>query len=93
MESKLQSRIIRDLEKDKTVYVVKIKLCNRNGFPDLMCLRRGRAIFMEVKDKGKKSKALQILRHGELAERGCPTYVVDSWKSYLAVKFLLYETT
>lgn len=85
-ESRLQTKIRTDLEKDGWD-VLKIILCNQPGYPDLECKKGLRQIFyMEVKDKGKKAKPLQALRHDKLKKMGFPVFVIDSWEQYLELK-------
>jgi Holliday junction resolvase len=69
-ESSIQARIIRRLEKEG-YYVIKLLLTNKPGIPDLLILNReGKAFFIEVKQPGKKPRALQEYRMRELAEMG-----------------------
>lgn len=51
----------------------------RAGIPDLLCLKEGRAVFLEVKQPGKKASKLQIFTMGEIeSEAGVPCFVVTS---------------
>lgn len=84
-ESKLQRKIIEDLESMGWV-VVKIKLCNLNGFPDLMALKNGNVFFIEVKDEGEEAEPLQEERHKMLRKQGFIVFVVDTWVKYLLIK-------
>ena len=69
LESRIQSQIIKRYE--KLVYmVVKVLLCNKNGFPDLMLLKDGKASFIEVKRPGEKPRPLQEFRIKELRSLG-----------------------
>lgn len=69
MESEVQAAIIRRYEQQGYL-VIKIGLCNKQGFPDLMVLRDGNASFIEVKRPGEKPRPLQEYRHKELREQG-----------------------
>jgi hypothetical protein len=40
------------------------------GIPDLLCVRDGRAVFLEVKQPGKKPTPLQIQRMKEIRDTG-----------------------
>jgi hypothetical protein len=40
------------------------------GVPDLLTIKRGRAVFMEVKQPGKKPRPLQVQRRKEIREIG-----------------------
>lgn len=84
-ESRLQGRIIEDLEKDGR-YPVKIKLCNRNGFPDVMVLNNGNVLFIEVKDEGEDADPLQLYIHEQLRDQGFNVFIIDTWDKYLALK-------
>ncbi len=57
LESKIQARIIKRLEAEG-YYVVKLILTNKPGIPDLLCLKNGKASFIEVKKTGRKSPDL-----------------------------------
>lgn len=73
MEKKLENRIQADIIKryeQQGYLVVKIGLCNKQGFPDLMALKDGKASFIEVKRPGQKPRILQEYRHQELREQG-----------------------
>lgn len=76
LESKVQSRVIRELRADGYL-VVKIGLCSVPGFPDLMALKNGRAMFVEVKRAGEKPRPLQEYRHKQLREQGFEVEIVQ----------------
>lgn len=40
------------------------------GIPDLLCVKGGRAVFLEVKQPGKKPTPLQVQRMKEIREIG-----------------------
>lgn len=69
LESRIQSQIIKRYEK-LGYMVVKVLLCNKNGFPDLMLLKDGKASFIEVKRPGEKPRPLQEFRIKELRSLG-----------------------
>lgn len=49
------------------------------GVPDLLCIRNGLAVFLEVKQPGKKATALQVRRMAEITRKGgAPCDVVTS---------------
>ena len=49
------------------------------GVPDLLCLRDGRAVFLEVKQPGKTATAIQARRMNEIeTQGGAPCHVVTS---------------
>lgn len=69
LESAVQRKIIQRYEKEGYL-VVKIDLCNKPGFPDLMLLKDGKASFVEVKRPGGKVRPLQEYRHRQLRDLG-----------------------
>lgn len=69
LESKIQSRIIKRLEAEG-YYVIKLILTNKPGIPDLLCLKNGKALFIEVKRPKEKPRPLQEYRMNELRNLG-----------------------
>lgn len=69
LENRIQADIIKRYEQ-QGYSVVKIGLCNKQGFPDLMALKDGKALFIEVKRPGQKPRPLQEYRHEELRKKG-----------------------
>ena len=76
LESQIQSKIIKSYEKTGWL-VVKIIQSNFNGIPDLMCLKNGKTIFIEVKQPGKRPTPLQEHRHKQLRAQGFEVLVLD----------------
>lgn len=76
-ESQLQSKIIERLKKHGW-YVVKLIQTNTNGMPDLMCIRKGNVIFLEVKIEGEELKPLQEHRIKQLNQMGVFARMVDN---------------
>lgn len=62
------------------------------GLPDLLCLRAGRAVWLEVKQPGKKPTKLQERRLAELRSAGCVAEVVTSVGEALRVLTLARPT-
>jgi Holliday junction resolvase len=62
MESKIQAKIKARFENAGWI-VVKLIQTNCNGIPDLMCLKGGKTVFVEVKQPGKKPTELQQFRY------------------------------
>lgn len=78
-ESALQKKIVNAMEGEGW-FVTKLIQTSTNGIPDLLCLKDGRAIFIEVKaDKGKVN-ALQYYRHRQLSKQGFEVYVVNNFE-------------
>lgn len=48
------------------------------GIPDVLAIRGGRAAWLEVKRPGQKPTEIQIVRHQQLRDVGCPVAVVRS---------------
>ena len=76
LESVIQARIIKRMEA-RGYYVIKLQLTNKNGIPDLLCLKDGKASFIEVKRPGEKPRVLQEYRHNELRELGFNVMILD----------------
>jgi Holliday junction resolvase len=66
--------------------VVHIIQCNKNGYPDTLCLRGGEAVFIEWKQPGKKPEPLQLYRHQKLKEQGFKTLVVTDLKQLQSLR-------
>lgn len=69
-ESKIQSELIAHFEAQDYM-VIKLMATNRNGIPDLLLLKDGKAEFVEVKRPGKQPTDLQLKRMEELEKYGC----------------------
>ncbi|WP_228853266.1 VRR-NUC domain-containing protein [Aegicerativicinus sediminis] len=68
-EAQYQAKLIKQYE-EQGWYVIKIISCNKNGLPDLLCLKPNETLFIEVKGpKGKLSK-LQEYRINEIRTKG-----------------------
>lgn len=76
LESVIQSRIIKRLEKDGWM-VVKLGITNLPGIPDLLALKDGVARFIEVKRPGEKPRPLQLYRHEQLRNMGFDVDIMD----------------
>ena len=76
LEKNIQTRIKKKL-KEKGYLVVKLINTNCNGIPDLMCLKDGKAIFIEVKQPTEILSELQKLRIKQLTNLGfeCKVWV------------------
>lgn len=75
-ESKYQAKLIKEYE-GQGWYVIRLITTNKNGIPDLLCLKEGETpLFIEVKGaKGRTSK-LQEYRIKELSNNGFHTLVL-----------------
>jgi Holliday junction resolvase len=77
MASKQQTRVIKQYESEGW-YVINLIRTNKNGIPDLLCLKNGKAIFIECKEKTDTLKPLQQYRINELKELGFDAIVSKS---------------
>jgi Holliday junction resolvase len=81
MESKLQSKIIKDLEKRGCLAYKQT--ASINGVPDICaCSPDGRYIAIEVKDKGKKPTLLQEYVIETIARLNGIAFWCDNWETY-----------
>lgn len=81
LESKLEKDIQRDIAQAMTKsgwLVIKLIQTNWNGIPDLMCIRKGVTIFLEVKRPGREVEPLQDYRINTLNSIGVHARRVDS---------------
>jgi Holliday junction resolvase len=68
-EQQIQKKISDQMEKDGW-YVIKLISTNKNGIPDLVCLKGDDVQFIEVKKPGGVVSKLQKYRIKELNDRG-----------------------
>lgn len=69
MASNFQKKVKKEYEK-KGYTVLKVMKMSANGYPDLMCLKDGVSIFIEVKEKNDTLKELQKYRIDQLRLMG-----------------------
>jgi Holliday junction resolvase len=80
----LESSIVRSIVREAEAmgwYVIKVHggPYQTAGIPDLLCLQRGSAVWLEVKQPGKRPTEIQKRRMAELEEQGgTPCHVVTS---------------
>jgi len=84
LESKRQTKIKNKLEADGWT-VVKLIKTSLNGIPDLMCLKNGTTMFVEVKQPNGVLSEIQKYRIKELQSKG---FVVHVWIDYLTTHHL-----
>ena len=78
LESKRQAKIIAKLKTEGWLCVKLIKT-SVNGIPDLLALKNGNAMFIEVKQPDGKLSELQNVRIGQLLALG---FDVKIWTAY-----------
>ena len=89
-ESIVQTQIKKALEASGW-WVTKLLQTSTNGIPDIMALKDGRAIFIEVKKPGGKVSDLQKYRIDQLKKLGFTAFVsdsVDAIHEFIAEKIL-----
>lgn len=78
LEQQVQKKIIIQLEREG-YFVLKIIKANKNGYPDLIAIKDGQTMFIEVKKPDGKLSELQKVRIKELREKNINVKV---WQSY-----------
>jgi len=78
LEQAIQKKISDRLKKEGWI-VVKLIKTTMNGIPDLMALRNGETLFVEVKQPKGKLAPLQELRIQELRDQG---FRAEVWIGY-----------
>ena len=77
-EQQYQKKLSDQFEKEGW-YVLKLMKTNKNGIPDLLCLKKGHEpTFIEVKAKKGVVSKLQEYRIKELTERGFNAFISRS---------------
>ena len=71
LESTYQRKVIARYEK-LGYYVIKLIRTNKNGIPDLLCLKPNEVLFVEVKGRKTILSPLQKFRIEELQSLGFP---------------------
>jgi Holliday junction resolvase len=79
MASDYQSKVIKEYQ-DKGFTVLKTIRLNRAGLPDLICLKDGETIFIEVKEPKDTLKALQKYWIDRLRLDGFEAFAVQKGK-------------
>ena len=80
-EAKLQTKIIKELEKNNFYTIKTIKL-NKNGLPDIFAFKNGKTYMIEVKAPGKKPRQLQLYRIEEVKKFGVLSYWFDDFEEF-----------
>jgi len=76
--SNFQTKIIKEYE-DKGYYVINLMATNKNGIPDLLCLKKGGdPVFIECKESTDTIKKLQEFRIKELRNNGFTAFCLKS---------------
>ena len=80
--SKFQAKIIKEYEK-RGYYVLKLHKTNKNGIPDLQCMKDGVSVFIECKEKTDTLKPLQKFRIDELRKNGFKAFCLQDKKGVI----------
>lgn len=88
-ESTVQTSIIKFL-KSEGWFVVKIIQASVNGMPDVMAIKEGRTIFIEVKSGRYKNaedglRPLQIARINQLRQAGVDVFVTNNLQDFKSI--------
>lgn len=74
-EQQIQSKIIKRYE-DAGWYVIKLAKTNKNGIPDILCLKSDDVLFIEVKRNNGILSPLQEYRIEELKKNDLRTIIL-----------------
>jgi Holliday junction resolvase len=77
-----QEEIIKAYEKDGYLVLKTIRL-NKSGFPDIIALKDGNAVFIEVKEENDTLKPLQKKRIDALKKQGFNAFCVQKNKGVI----------
>jgi hypothetical protein len=77
LESDLQSRIIEYAIRRRWL-CVKATTPSRRGWPDVVAIRNGRTVWIEVKRKDEEARRQQVLVAVEMREHGAEVFEVDT---------------
>lgn len=77
IESMVQSQIIK-AALSRGWFCVKVISQSGRGMPDVVAVRAGRTVWIEVKREGEEARRQQKLRAKEMRAHGADVYEVDS---------------
>ena len=79
LESKIQSKILKELKKVPECYAYKNITTNRKGIPDIIVCFKGKFVALEVKNEKGKTTQLQDWNIDQIRQSGGTAEVVRSW--------------
>lgn len=85
MASSFQVKVKKQMQAKGYTVLSVIKL-SANGYPDLLCLKDGRSIWIECKEKNDTLKTLQKHRIDELISNGFDAYCLQAGKGKIYPK-------
>lgn len=80
--SNFQTKIIKEYESKGYIVLNIIKLSDA-GFPDLICLKDGKAIFIECKEENDTLKELQKFRIDQLISQSFEAFCIKKNKGII----------
>ena len=90
MASKFQTKIIKEYE-SKGYFVINLIKTNKNGITDLLCMKNGESIFIEIKEANDTLKPLQKFRINELIKNGFKAFCLEKDKGIVYPKQITNE--
>ena len=85
MSSLFQNKVKKQMQ-DKGYTVVSVIKLSANGYPDLLCLKDGKSIWIECKEANDTLKPLQKHRIDELINNGFDAYCLQDGKGKIYPK-------
>lgn len=79
---KYQEKVKEEYEKNGYIVVSVVRL-SVNGYPDLLCMKDGKCIWIECKEKTDTLKPLQKYRIDELRKNGFEVFVIHKEKGII----------
>jgi Holliday junction resolvase len=70
-------------------YLLKVIQSNKNGTPDLICFKDGKAFFIECKSETGKLSELQKYRHQELKSKGFNVFTINQLTDVTKISTIL----
>lgn len=82
MASAFQNKLKKQMQSKGYTVVSVIKL-SANGYPDLLCMKDGKSVWIECKEKNDTLKPLQKHRIDELINNGFRAYCIQKDKGII----------
>ena len=76
-EQKIQFLITNYLKKEGW-WITKLMMTTTSGIPDLLCIKGGKTIFIEVKKPGGRLSKIQEYRIAEIRKENIPVLITDN---------------
>jgi Holliday junction resolvase len=77
--SNFQNKVKKQMQ-EQGYTVLKIIKLSDSGYPDLQCLKDGKTVWIECKEKNDTLKPLQKLRIDQLIKQGFDAYCLQDGK-------------